>query len=205
MSNDTQMHGNTTAGKDYTSSLLNRQSVWWKRWLDVQAPYRWHVNHLQPGFVLDVGCGIGRNLLHLKGHGIGVDHNISSVTLCRQRGLIAFTLAEFETSGYNMAGRFDSILLAHVAEHMTRWELSKLIKQYLHLLKPGGRFIIITPQEAGYQSDNTHVEFMDFSKIEAVLNDFDLPIYKQYSFPFPRLVGKFFKYNEFVTVALKQA
>ncbi|RZJ89416.1 MAG: methyltransferase type 11, partial [Chryseobacterium sp.] len=50
-----------TSEADYTESLLSRQSVWWKKLLDVQAPYRWHIRSIRPGYVLDVGCGIGRN------------------------------------------------------------------------------------------------------------------------------------------------
>ena len=63
----------------YTSSLLTRESKWWKKLLNVQYPYKRNMISLKPGFVLDIGCGVGRNLPHLDGHGIGIDHNETSV------------------------------------------------------------------------------------------------------------------------------
>ena len=55
--------------------------VWWKKLLDVQAPYRWNLQRLKLGLTLEIGCGIGRNLMHLKGQGIGIDHNFQSVEM----------------------------------------------------------------------------------------------------------------------------
>lgn len=192
-----------TNQKDYTEGLIHRQSAWWKRLFNVQYPYKWNILRLKPGFVLDIGCGIGRNLLHLNGHGIGVDHNPTSVAVCKSRGLNAFTVDEFMQSVYHKPETFDTILLAHVAEHMTRAEVVKVIDQYAYLLKKGGRIIVITPQERGFQSDDTHVEFMDFKKTDGILLETGFTTIKQYSFPFPRFIGHIFKYNEFISIGRK--
>lgn len=192
-----------TDQKDYTDSLLTRQSKWWKKLLNVQYPYKRNIISLKPGFVLDIGCGVGRNLLHLNGNGIGVDHNATSVKQCLAQGLRAFTNTEFEKTEYYTPGTFDSILLAHVAEHMTQNETVQLLAGYQHLLKESGRIIVITPQEAGFKSDDTHVAFTDFEKVQSIFNQLGYQSIKQYSFPFPRFVGKFFKYNEFVSIAGK--
>jgi hypothetical protein len=61
--------------------------------------------------------------------------------------------------------------------------------------------LVLTPQEAGFRSDPTHVEYMDFEKVEAVLSGAGLEVERRYSFPLPRLAGALFKYNEFVTIA----
>ncbi len=44
----------------YTTRLDELGGAAWKRYLDVQAPYRWNLSRLNLGFTLDVGCGIGR-------------------------------------------------------------------------------------------------------------------------------------------------
>ena len=64
-----------TTSREYTTYLEERRG--WKRWVDVQAPYRWNLRGLRLGFTLDVGCGIGRNLVTFDGHGVGIDHNQS--------------------------------------------------------------------------------------------------------------------------------
>ena len=194
------LKGNPTDKENYTNSLITRQSKWWKKLLNVQYPYKKNINSLQPGFVLDIGCGVGRNLLHLGGNGVGIDHNPTSVEICTAQGLRAYTNADFEQSSYNKPGTFDSILLAHVAEHMTQKNTLELLAQYQHLLKSKGKIIVITPQEAGFKSDDTHVEFMDFEKVKKVFDGLQYHTLKQYSFPFPRFVGRFFKYNEFVSI-----
>ena len=193
-----------TQDEQYSARLLTKESAWWKRLLDVQAPYRWNLRRLNPGFTLDIGCGLGRNLAHLNGEGVGVDHNARSVEIAKSRGLRAFVTDEFQKSPFNSPGRFDSLLLAHVAEHMTESEVTALLKTYIHLVKPGGQVIIITPQESGYQSDPTHVQFMDFECLRRVVQESGLVPVKEYSFPFPRAFGRLFKYNEFVSVSKKQ-
>jgi SAM-dependent methyltransferase len=193
--------GKPTNEKNYTDGLLYRQSAWWKKFFNVQYPYKYNIQSLKPGFVLDIGCGIGRNLLHLNGNGIGIDHNPTSIEVSKSRGLKAYTVDDFLKSTYNKPETFDSILLAHVAEHMTGDDFITLLKQYVHLLKDDGRIIVITPQEKGFKSDDTHVQFMDFVTVKDLLKEIDFNTNRQYSFPFPRVVGYFFKFNEFVSVA----
>ncbi len=187
----------------YTDRLVKKQIVWWKRIFDVQAPYRWNLRRLKPGFTLDIGCGIGRNLINLQGKGVGIDHNLNSVQIARQRGLISFTPEEFQNSEFNRPQQFDSILLAHVAEHMSQNEVIELLQEYIHLLKSKGKLIVITPQEVGYRSDPTHVELMNFSKLRNIARQLGFTILKEYSFPFPRILGHLFIYNEFVSVSYK--
>ena len=192
-----------TRDPDYTARLERLEGVWWKRALDVQRPYRWNMRRLRLGFVLDVGCGLGRNLVNLGGRraGVGVDHNAQSVATCRQRGLVAFTPDEFRASEHARAGRFDTLLLAHVVEHMRFAEARGLIEEYLPFLRSGGRLVLMAPQEAGFASDETHVEFMDLAALQRLAREVGLTPERSFSFPFPRAVGRVFKYNEFVSIA----
>lgn len=195
----------STEKETYTERLVSLETAWWKRLLDVQRPYRRHLQRLRLGFVLDVGCGLGRNLINLggSGAGVGVDHNAASVGVARSRGLTAFVPEEFEKSEYARAGRFDTILLAHVAEHMQLHEVASLLKSYLGYLRPGGRVVLITPQERGFRSDPTHVAFMDFAALAVVAEQAGLTVDSRYSFPFPRWIGYIFTHNEFVTICVK--
>ena len=192
-----------TQDRRYTNTLLTKESPHWKKIFDVQAPYRWHLRSLNLGFTLDVGCGLGRNLINLNGNGVGIDHNPHSVDFARSRGLLAFTPPEFQASLFNKANRFESILLSHVAEHLAEGQAVELLAAYIPLLKPNGQVVVICPQDYGYRSDSTHVQFMDFAKLRAIACEAGLMPVKEYSFPFPRLFGHVFKYNEFVSISRK--
>jgi O-antigen/teichoic acid export membrane protein len=177
------------------SKRFRSQTVWWKVLLDVQAPYRWNLRRLMPGYTLDVGCGIGRNLVNLKG--IGIDHNVSNIAKARELGLEAYTPGDFK------GGSFDSLLFAHVLEHCA--DPAAVIRQYLPYLKSGGQLILITPQERGFYgvNDNSHVSFLDLDALSTIAISLGFKIKRAYSFPFPRFMGKLFTYNEFVLVAVK--
>ncbi|MFG3101130.1 class I SAM-dependent methyltransferase [Streptomyces sp. NPDC048182] len=190
-----------TESSDYTRRLARLETSGIKRLLPTQAPYRWNLKRLRLGRVLDVGCGIGRNLLNCGPDSVGVDHNATSVATCRERGLTAYTpdgLAEAPGCG---PGSFDSLLCAHVLEHMDETPANSVLEQYLPLVKPGGAVVLICPQEAGYKTDATHVRFVDFDGLRAHADKAGLLVRRGYSFPFPRPIGKVFPYNEFVLVA----
>jgi len=142
-------------------------------------------------------------LLHLDGNGVGIDHNKTSLEHVRSLGLAAFTPEEFERSEFFKPERFDSLLLSHVAEHMTQEEAIGLLRPYIPLLKKGGKLVMIAPQEAGFKKDASHREFMDFEKLRTVAGTLGLSPLKEYSFPFPRFLGRFFYFNEFISVSIK--
>jgi len=196
-------HEDDTRQRAYTERLIQIQRTRWKRMLDVQAPYRWNLRRLRPGFTLELGCGIGRNLANLGGHAVGLDHNPCSVEEARRAGFQAFTPAQFLQSGFARPHAFDALLLSHVAEHMRREELLDLLRDHLDYLRPGGLVIMETPQERGFRSDPTHVEYMDLSFLRGVADELGLRCVRDYSFPLPRLFGRVFVYNQFVSVSRK--
>ncbi len=185
----------------YTRRLERVTGARWKQILNVQAPYRWNLQRLEPGYVLDVGCGIGRNLAHLEGKGVGVDTSRSSVEVARERGCVAYTTDDFPSSRHANDTRFDSLLFAHVLEHMPNADATDLVRSYLRYVRRGGKVIVIVPQEAGYASDETHVNFLDRDDVAALLETCGLRVDRSYSFPFPRVAGRIFRHNETVVVA----
>ncbi|HWC83327.1 MAG TPA: methyltransferase domain-containing protein [Pseudonocardiaceae bacterium] len=192
----------STDGSDYTERMIRLEQPWWKRVLDVQAPYRWNVRRLfGEREVLDVGCGIGRNLAHLAPRGVGVDHNEHSVQVCRDRGLIAFSTKEFADTDYAEAGRFGGLLAAHLIEHLPREDAIEVLRGYLPYVAPGGLVVLICPQERGFASDSTHVRFTDLAGLAEIAEKLGLTVDRRISFPLPRAAGKAFLYNEFVLTA----
>ena len=188
---------------EYADRLQSRAVSRWRKYLGVQLPYRWNLRRLQLGFVLDVGCGVGRNLGHLDDAGVGVDPNSACIQTARNRGFRAYVPEDFERACDLEGWRFDALLLAHVLEHVGFDESVSLVRHYLRRLRGGGRVVFITPQEAGYRSDRTHVEFIDDVKLRRISGTLGLNVERDYSFPFPRRVGKYFTYNEFVVVAVR--
>lgn len=188
---------NDTRDESYAERLQTKSGARWKQVLDVQAPYRWNLRRQDLGRTLDVGCGIGRNLGALPAGSIGVDHNVASIAAAREAGYEALTTEEWEQSPLRVPESFDSILLAHVAEHMDHDTALEVVGSYLPYLKKGGTVFFICPQERGYATDATHVEFVDFDGLRRLSAGLGLKVEKSYSFPFPRIAGKVFPYNEF--------
>jgi glycosyltransferase involved in cell wall biosynthesis len=199
LANRVEANVNGTHGIQRTK-LVKQPGSRWKKMLNVQAPCRWNVRRLAPGFVLDVGCGIGRNLAHLDGRGVGVDHNPHSVTEARARGLEAYTVVEFAATQWSRPASFDSLLCAHVLEHMTIVDARRLLLDYLPLVKSGGTLIIIVPQAAGFRSDATHVEYLDPARLAMLTEPLPIDLERIFSSPFPAWVGRVFRYNETVAV-----
>ncbi len=191
--------GGTATGA-YTERLQRRSGAGWKRLLDVQAPYRWNLRRLVGGrATLDVGCGIGRLLAHLPAGSVGVDHNPTSVAVCRDEGLTAYTVEEFLARPAEPA--FDALLAAHLVEHLPAGAATGLLAPYLPFLRPDAVVVLICPQERGFASDPTHTVFTDQPALAALAGELGLSLVRQFSFPLPRSAGRVFTHNEFVTVA----
>lgn len=190
-----------TKGVDYEERLSRLSNAQWKKIFDVQRPYRWNLSRLKLGKTLDVGCGIGRNLGNLSKESIGVDHNKYVVETAKKSGYNALTIDEFKKSKTIRKDTFDSMLLAHVLEHMSTKQGKEIIKEYLPYVKE--KVVIICPQKKGFTTDDTHVNFLTHNDIEKILESCGLTIQKSYSFPFHKKIGDIFAYNETVVVATK--
>jgi SAM-dependent methyltransferase len=194
-----------TDDRGYTDRLAALSGKRWKRALGAQAPYRWNLRRVVEGTVLDVGCGIGRNLIHLDGNGVGVDTNRHSVETARQAGLVAYTADDFEGSPIAKKGYFGSLLFAHVLEHMTLAEATALVAHYLQYLEPAGLVVVIVPQEAGFASDPTHVDPVGEAELAEIALATGLEKERVFSFPLPRAAGRLFRYNETVALMRRRA
>lgn len=188
----------STESREYTHRLQNLQEGPYSKWYRHCNPYGLHIRSIIKGPTLEVGCGIGRVLKFAPSQITGVDHNPYSVAACREKGLNAWEPDEFRKSHNEKS--FSTLLTSHVLEHMPIVDGIELLKLYTRYLMPGGTVIAITPQEMGYQSDATHICFVDFKVLAETFKKAGLIIDRQYSFPFFRSFGKFYIYNEFVTI-----
>ncbi len=96
------------------------------------------------GRLLDIGCGNGRFLLRMQEIGWqveGVEFNETAVTICRQHQLKVFhgklDEADLPENSFNL------ISARHVIEHVP--DPNAFIEGIVHLLRPGGRLHIRTP------------------------------------------------------------
>lgn len=191
----------STQEKEYADYLVNAQNSGWKSRIDVQKPYRKKLQSLSLGKTLDIGCGIGRNLKALPKGSVGIDHNSYMIKSLNNEGYTAFTTSSFKKSKYAKLKNFDTLLFAHIIEHMTPEEAKKMIQDYLKFLKQGGYVLIICPQKKGFSKDSTHVHFHNRDTISNILSEIGLTLQSALSFPFPEIFGSFFAPNEYWVLA----
>jgi 2-polyprenyl-3-methyl-5-hydroxy-6-metoxy-1,4-benzoquinol methylase len=186
---------------DYARRLQRLSGRRWKRL--IPNPYRWNIRRLARGRVLDIGCGIGRCLDFVGPRGVGVDPNEAAIALCRDKGHEAYTPDEFAAARRSAGAdrTFDTLLCSHVLEHLDEPTGVALLRSYLPEVVGGGRVVLITPQERGQRSDPTHVRLMDARALRDLAEQCGLTIERISSFPLPRVFGRWFIYNETVTVA----
>lgn len=185
---------------EYVARLVALQDKRWKQILRVQWPYQRNILRHCTGPTLDAGCGIGRNLKVLPQGSVGVDTNRFAVVEAQRRGWTAVVTEEFRSDPAHSQGKFSAVLFSHVLEHVSRDEAVRLVSDLRRFVKPGGTVVVVCPQEVGYASDETHTEFVDFEAAHGILNSAGVEVCRQYSFPFPRPLGRRFIYNEFITV-----
>ena len=177
--------------------------MWWKKALNVQAPYRWNLRRQRLGRTLDVGCGIGRNLETLDPGSVGVDHNEHSVAVAREAGVTALTVAEWEQSPLRVPESFDGILLAHVIEHMTEAERVPCCATTCPTCDRGARCSSCARRSAATPATRRTCGSRPATTWRSLAREVGLQPEPWFSFPFPRWAGKPFLYNEFCLLATK--
>jgi 2-polyprenyl-3-methyl-5-hydroxy-6-metoxy-1,4-benzoquinol methylase len=104
-----------------------------------------------PRRILDVGCGNGRFLGLLRDFGcpdwelVGIDLDAAAVAGCRARGFEAHV---GRVEDFSVAGRgFDAVIMLQLIEHVE--DPAVLCGRVRALLRPGGCFVVETPNLAG--------------------------------------------------------
>ena len=132
--------------------------------------------------VLDIGCGIGGLLAH-NPKIIGVDINKYCVEYCNDLGLRAFDMQPdnlpFES------GSFGTVILDNVLEHIATPEV--LVGEIKRVLMPDGRLIILVPGLKGYNKDDDHKRYYDFTELDKFARNNGFAVLAKKSLPFPGL------------------
>ena len=192
-----------TSSDKYAQRLIDLQERNWKKKLSFLNPYRYHISKVCHGNVLEVGCGIGRVLEFIPNRSVGVDHNKKSISEAKAKGLNAYHSQDFLDGDLFEYESFDTLLFSHVLEHMSMEEAKDILSMYLPYLKNGGRVVLITPQEKGQKSDETHVTYMSQERLSTLALSVHLVKTSGYSFPFPSFFSSYFIYNEHVFIGVK--
>lgn len=190
----------------YTERLISMQMSRVKNLFKFINPYRLNIRKRCSGRVLDIGCGIGRNLFYLENkNNVGVDHNESAVKYLMAKGFSGYQPIEFEKVFSDSKNSFDTLLVSHVVEHLTFVDASELVRFYSKWLKELGQIVLICPQIKGFRSDETHVTYFDRDLMLKLLNENGFTKTRYRSFPFHSYFGKYWIYNEHIVTAVKKS
>jgi 2-polyprenyl-3-methyl-5-hydroxy-6-metoxy-1,4-benzoquinol methylase len=97
------------------------------------------------GRLLDVGCGAGAFLAQMAQFGwevTGVEPDEEAVKVARQNLGLNVYQGSLQGAGFP-ADSFDAVTVHHVIEHVL--DPIGLLKACWHVLKPGGRLVVVTP------------------------------------------------------------
>jgi ubiquinone/menaquinone biosynthesis C-methylase UbiE len=101
------------------------------------------VNFKKQSFVLDAGCGNGKNIRYFKDicNIIGIDKCSNLVSICKNKGYDVIE-GEITCLPYNI-NTFDYIICIAVIHHLeTEQKRIESIKEMIRVLKPGGKLLI---------------------------------------------------------------
>lgn len=116
------------------------------------AVVEWATTLAAGGFVLDLGCGVGRHVIHLGGRGFrmaGIDISPTGIQLTREA--CADRRISFEGQVSDMTTlpwadeTFDAALSMSTIHHHKREEIVRTLGQVRRVLKPGGLLLVDFP------------------------------------------------------------
>ena len=117
--------------------------------INLKYKYRLATSGMQPGKLLDIGCGVGDFLHTAEMHGwecIGVEPSEDAKAIAQKR--MKGTIITSEKLESFSDGAFDVITMWHVLEHVDdlKWQVTQLQR----LVKPSGRVVIAVPNYKSY-------------------------------------------------------
>ena len=149
--------------------------------------------------VVDLGCGWGTfdfALADRVGSILGVDFSERSVAFCEERlrenpvPNVRFLCADAGATGLD-GDAYDVVLAADLFEHLYPEDSSRVAREALRLLRPGGRFVTWTPhrghilevlknRDIVLKRDVSHVDYKSMDAMKRLLTDAGFEIERSY-------------------------
>lgn len=126
----------TSTGRQGLKGLLKRSRAHQRREL-------LFLDKMQPGKVLEIGCGNGTNLITLQRQGwdvMGQEIDPPAVVQARRLGI---EVHDGDLATLPADRTFDAVILVHVIEHLL--EPLDILRNARARLVPGGRLVLVTP------------------------------------------------------------
>jgi 2-polyprenyl-3-methyl-5-hydroxy-6-metoxy-1,4-benzoquinol methylase len=160
--------------------------------------------------ILDIGCGLGQLLDHLKKKGFtslhGIDINEESILECRKKNLSVDKIQNIRDYAQQSTKKYDRIVMSHVLEHIDKEDIiDTLIHIKRYLLKDDGIFLLMVPNAQSYTGaywryeDFTHTILFTAGSCYYVLKsagflniEFIDPDGTKHMSPIKRIITKFF-------------
>ena len=100
--------------------------------------------------ILDIGCGCGTLLADLRSRGYrslrGIDRSDEAVRACTEAGLDVIKIGSISEFCRAEPPRQDLVIMSHVLEHIEKDAIVGTLRAIReHLLVPGGKLIVVTP------------------------------------------------------------
>jgi SAM-dependent methyltransferase len=158
--------------------------------------------------VLDIGVGRGDFAQYLKGIDVdytGIDANKILCDRLNEQGFntICSTIPPFPQELER--GTYDLVIMSHLLEHFINFkEALEVLSEILALLKPGGRFLLFSPDYLDngadyFDTDYTHSLILTRNRVDELVRDVGFKVIHKDSFrsffhgikPFSWLMSKF--------------
>lgn len=202
--NSAQQDRSITASVEYGAKYLDYQLQ--KSWLRklVRQAYIRRMRSRCVGKVIDYGCGPGTVLAHLPEGSVGLEINSAAVEYARSCGMdvrLSDSCSEESIRSLPAQG-FESLLCAHVLEHLDNPEVDVLGMMRAGVFVGLKRLVFVVPGAAGFRSDDTHRTFIDrefFERVAIIQNAYTLTEYSYFPCDL-RWIGDWFKYHELMAV-----
>ena len=123
------------------------------------AEYEAALPHVRNGTILDLGSNWGQGLQILAPEAA----KVIGAEICLEVAQKSRTLTQFDVVQANGQAlpfgdaTFDCVVSAHVIEHV--WDADAFVREVYRVLKPGGRFVVSTPNQPNSLFHNENPEF----------------------------------------------